>query len=46
MTPSGAKDASAARMAILIAGTSSPSRAGDEVDIDKIRSASRSTGME
>jgi hypothetical protein len=32
-------------MALRIAGISSPSRSGDEVDIDSMRSASRSIGM-
>jgi len=44
ISPSVAKDASASRIALLIAGTLSPSRSGDEVDIDRMRSARRSTG--
>ncbi len=42
--PSAAKGASASIMALRIAGTSSPSRSGDEVDIDSTRSASLSIG--
>ena len=41
--PSAAKGSSASFMARLIAGASSPSSSGEEADIDRIRSARRST---